>query len=255
MTQIDIKRLDSLSHNDNAATKLINDNFQAVKKALEDSLSRMPGSVNYMDTELDMNTRRIINTAEPVANGDVINKEYFDKNVGNAKESADEAKAAADRANSSAISAAIANTNAQAASNDVKKYGEAALEVKDMIQYRPYIVSYMPIRDNWETISAESAEVLTGSKDFIESCTVLEINTDVPYSHKDNWTADVTLSSDLAMSGNFAPVCTVDAGRSIDGFVNISIKIYAKSRYVSDLNIEKQLYDIRNVTVYFSKGV
>lgn len=112
MTQVNIKRLDSLTHNDTAATKLINDNFQAIEKALGDSLSRKKDSVNYMDTELDMNTRRIINTAEPVADGDVINKKYFEDNVGNAKAFADEAKAAADRAESFAKSAQIYSRSA-----------------------------------------------------------------------------------------------------------------------------------------------
>lgn len=254
MTQINIKRLDSLTHNDTAATKLINDNFQAIEKALEDSLSRKKDSVNYMDTELDMNTKRIINIADPVEAGDVVNKKYFDDNVGNAKASADAAKAAADRAESHAKNAQVANVNAQNVAQEMRDGIEVAKEVKDLIQFRPYIVTFQPIPDKWETISEEAAEIQTGSKEFKEVCTVLDLNTTVPYRYNDYWTADVTLASDLALSGNFAPICTVDADNN-KGYFRIVIKIYAKTKYVSDTKIEKSMFDLRNITVYYSRGV
>lgn len=254
MTQINIKRLDSLTHNDTAATKLINDNFQAIEKALEDSLSRKQDSVNYMDTVLDMNTKRIINTADPVEAGDVINKKYFDDNVGNAKASADAAKAAADRAESHAKNAQVANVNAQNVAQEMREGIEVAKEVKDLIQFRPYIATFQPIPDRWETISAEEAEIQTGSAEYSEACTILDLNTTVPYAYNDYWTADVAFASDLALSGNFAPICTVDAS-NYQGYFKIVIKIYAKTRYISDTSIEKGMFDLRNITVYFSKGV
>ena len=119
MTQVNIKKLDSLSHNDTAATKLINDNFQAIEKALEDSLSRKGEAPNYMDADLDMNSKRIINAAEPVGDRDVITKKYFDERVGDAKAFADSASASAARAESFAKSAATANTNAQNVVNNL----------------------------------------------------------------------------------------------------------------------------------------
>ena len=141
MTQVNIKKLDSLTHNDTAATKLINDNFQAIEKALEDSLSRKKGSVNYMDTELDMNTKRIINTAEPVADGDVINKKYFEDNVGNAKAFASAAESAADRAESFAKSAQVANISAQTAVDRLQDnlfdnyYTKTEVDTQDVVYY------------------------------------------------------------------------------------------------------------------------
>lgn len=105
MTQVNIKKLDSLTHNDTAATKLLNDNFQAVKKALEDSLSRSATEPNYMDTDLDMNTKKIINVADPVEPSDIVNKRYVDDVIGNAAEYAKEA----------ATSASLAKTYAEVA--------------------------------------------------------------------------------------------------------------------------------------------
>ena len=109
MTQVNIKRLDSLTHNDTAATKLLNDNFQAVKKALEDSLSRSYTEPNYMDTNLDMNSKRIINVADPVEASDIVNKGYVDDVIGNA---ADYAKAAEISASQARSYAEIAKVNA-----------------------------------------------------------------------------------------------------------------------------------------------
>lgn len=109
MTQVNIKKLDSLTHNDTAATKLLNDNFQAVKKALEDSLSRTSTEPNYMDTNLDMNSKRIINVADPVEASDIVNKGYVDDTVGNAAEYAKSAEVAASQAK---VYAEVARVNA-----------------------------------------------------------------------------------------------------------------------------------------------
>jgi hypothetical protein len=141
MTQISIKKLDSLSHNDTAATKTINDNFQAVQKALEDSLSRKETAPNYMDTDLDMNSKRIINTAEPVSDFDVINKKYFDERVGDAKAFADAASKSAAKAESYAKAAAVANTNAQTAVDRLQNnlldnyYTKTEVDTKDVVYY------------------------------------------------------------------------------------------------------------------------
>lgn len=73
-----IRRLDSLTHNDTTATKLINDNFEALQQGIEDALSRSGKTPNYMDAELDMNMRRIINGGYPINNTDMATKEYVD---------------------------------------------------------------------------------------------------------------------------------------------------------------------------------
>ena len=76
-----IRRLDSLTHNDTAATKLINDNFEALQQGIEDALSRSGKTPNFMDAELDMNMHRIINIADPVDDYDLANKHYVDEQV------------------------------------------------------------------------------------------------------------------------------------------------------------------------------
>jgi len=76
-----IRRLDSLTHNDTAATKLINDNFNALQQGIEDSLSRTGKTPNFMDAELDMNEHRIINLGEPVNDSDLSTKKYVDDTV------------------------------------------------------------------------------------------------------------------------------------------------------------------------------
>lgn len=74
-----IRRLDSLTHNDTAATKLINDNFEALQQGVEDALSRTGKKPNFMDDVLDMNMHRIINIADPVDDYDLANKHYVDE--------------------------------------------------------------------------------------------------------------------------------------------------------------------------------
>ena len=76
-----IRRLDSLTHNDTAATKLINDNFEALQQGIEDALSRSGKTPNFMDEPLDMNMNRIINIADPVDDYDLANKHYVDEQV------------------------------------------------------------------------------------------------------------------------------------------------------------------------------
>lgn len=74
----EIRRLDSVTHNDTTATKLINDNFSALQQGIEDSLSRSGKTPNYMDADLDLNTRRIINSGYPVNPNDAATKKYVD---------------------------------------------------------------------------------------------------------------------------------------------------------------------------------
>ena len=129
MTQVNIKKLDSLTHNDTAATKLLNDNFQAVKKALEDSLSRKGEAPNYMDADLDMNSKKIINVADPIGPRDIVNKGYVDDVIGNA---ADYAKAAEISASQARSYAEIARINADTLNRNLLNnyYTKSEVDVK-----------------------------------------------------------------------------------------------------------------------------
>ena len=88
----DIKRIDSLTHNDTAATKNINDNFAALQAGIEDSLSRTGKTPNFMDAELDMNTYRIINVGDAVDDTDVASYGQMKKGVERAEAAASKAE-------------------------------------------------------------------------------------------------------------------------------------------------------------------
>ena len=78
-----IRKLDSVTHNDTAATKLINDNFEALQQGVEDAISRSGKTPNFMNAELDMNTRRIINCGDPVDDNDVVTVKWFKDTIVN----------------------------------------------------------------------------------------------------------------------------------------------------------------------------
>jgi hypothetical protein len=133
MSKVDIKTLDSLSHNDASATKLINDNFDALKKAVEDSVSRTGKTPNFMDAEFDMNSRRIINLGEPVDDTDAVSygayKEHIHKAVQAAEDSANSAKKSASSAAESkqySIESRRARDLSEQYANEAKKTVENA---------------------------------------------------------------------------------------------------------------------------------
>lgn len=153
MTQVNIKKLDSLTHNDTAATKLINDNFKAIEKALENSLSRVSDVPNYMDTDLDMNTKKIINVEDPVKDSDVANKRYIDRVVGNAKEYAQDAKGYADRAKTYAEYVQITNQGIQERAGESREIYNDIVEISDNIfvkeKYTPFAQTVLLSKDTW----------------------------------------------------------------------------------------------------------
>ena len=112
MSKVVIKRLDSVTKNDTTATEQINDNFQALQQAIENTVSRDGTVPNYMDADLDLNSYRIINAGDPVNKHDVVTLKYFEEKAGGAIEAAAEAKASASKAASSAQSALVASNNA-----------------------------------------------------------------------------------------------------------------------------------------------
>ena len=105
--KVQIKRLDSVTHNDTTATKLINDNFKAIQDEIELHLSRDGKEPNFMDADLDMNSHKIINSAYPTEDIDVATKEYVDDVAGHAAEYAAQASASAARAAVSEQHAAV----------------------------------------------------------------------------------------------------------------------------------------------------
>ena len=125
-----IKRIDSLTHNDTTATKNINDNFAALQAGIEDALSRTGKTPNFMDAELDMNTRRVINVGEAVDDTDAAT-------WGQMKKGIERAEAAADRADNSANRAAASEANARQYASEARDSRDRAEQAaKDAKQYR-----------------------------------------------------------------------------------------------------------------------
>ena len=129
MTKVDIKRLDSITKNDTTATEQINDNFKALQEAIENTLSRDGTGPNFMDADLDMNSYRIINSADPVEDNDIVNLKYVEERIGGAVESAKTATAAATQAANSAQSALVSSTNA------INTLRNAEEQLNNVIQY------------------------------------------------------------------------------------------------------------------------
>ena len=124
MSKVDILKLDSVTTNDTKATALINTNFQNIQSVIETLLSRTGVTPNYMDAVLDMNSYRIINTAEPTEDFDVVNLKYLRDYVGNLETLVSQATEAAQ--------AALAQAqNAAGSSNIAASAAQTALEARD----------------------------------------------------------------------------------------------------------------------------
>lgn len=124
MSKVDILRLDSVTTNDTKATALINTNFQNIQSVIETLLSRTGVTPNYMDAILDMNSYRIINTAAPTEDFDVVNLKYLRDYVGNLETLVSDATEAAQ--------AALAQAqNAASSSNIAASAAQTALEARD----------------------------------------------------------------------------------------------------------------------------
>ena len=121
MSKVDILRLDSVTTNDTKATTTINTNFQNIQNVIETLLSRTGVTPNYMDAVLDMNSYRIINTAIPIEDFDVVNLKYLKDYVGSldtlVSQATKAAQAALAQAQNAAASSNIAVTSAQVATN------------------------------------------------------------------------------------------------------------------------------------------
>ena len=124
MSKVEILRLDSVTTNDTKATALINTNFQNIQNVIETLLSRTGATPNYMDAVLDMNSYRIINTAAPVEDFDVVNLKYLKDYVGNLESLVNQALEAAE--------AALLNAqNAAGSANVAASASQTAIEARD----------------------------------------------------------------------------------------------------------------------------
>lgn len=253
MSKVDIKRLDSLSHNDVAATKNINDNFQALQKAVEDSLSRTGKTPNYMEANLDMNGRRIINGGEPVEGSDFITLNFFNDKIGEVEDvisSVADAKKAAQLASGYAATAVNAKNEAVATAKEVKEAVDDAQNSAALAEqnYQECRAIYEEIKNT--DIGGGSASYVFREVEFIPN-QFDTVYVEYPYSYGhtlcdisdlgiepiDGLTGmdifpTVTFSVEQADSGKFAPVADVTWLRAVipgsQANTDVSISIYSK---------------------------
>lgn len=131
MTKVDILKLDSVTNNDTAATLNINTNFKNLQEAVENTLSRDGSTPNYMQADLDMNSKRIINASMPVDDRDLVTKKYVDDIVGNAQEFSETAK---EYANSAKISATTAQSSAASSLNSLNAVKAAEVNINNIVE-------------------------------------------------------------------------------------------------------------------------
>lgn len=132
MSKVEILRLDSVTTNDTRATALINTNFHNIQTVIDTLLSRTNETPNYMDTVLDMNSQRIINTAMPTEDFDVVNLKYLRDYSGNVESLVADATAAAEaaleKANNAAASATSSASYAQTAQAAAAQAAQDAID-------------------------------------------------------------------------------------------------------------------------------
>lgn len=124
MSKISLRRLDSTTKNDTAATSLINENFSTIQAAIDNSISRDGSTPNFMNAILDMNSYRIINAGEAVDENDVVTLKTLNERIGDgisvAVDAANRAQAAATDAENSAVSALNSAAYAEYYAKDIK---------------------------------------------------------------------------------------------------------------------------------------
>lgn len=203
MSKVDIKRLDSVTNNDTTATATINQNFENLQQAIENSLSRLGSTPNFMDADLDMNSYRIINGAAPKDPNDYVTLEYVEERFGDAAQYAEAAETFAEQAKSYAQQSLVANSQAQAAASSAensKNEAEAIkVEIEGLIDDLPktfvYIEDGNVINTNGWFYDGEAQNFYA----FYQSSKTLDMSKDYTVS------GIVTLSDKDATSGNILP--------------------------------------------------
>lgn len=224
MVKVDIKILDSTTANDVTATKTINDNFEALQNAVEDSLSRSGKVPNYIQTDLDLNHNKLINLADPKEDRDAVTLKYVKDTVGDAKGYADKAEAEAIKANKTveAARAYLQNSVDEAriwannANSSAARAQESALEAKEYAEQR---------------ISTKIVDVVVPASSWVNSDRYEQypFQSNIFISQaRENQVPNVIFDVNEATSGTFAPIAIAE---------NNTVTIFAKTQPEEDINI------------------
>lgn len=268
MSKVDIRTLDSLSHNDAAATKLINDNFNALKKGIEDSVSRTGKTPNFMDAEFDMNNRRIINLGEPVDDSDAVSYGAYKKHIDIAVQAAEDSENSAKKAASSATESKQYSIEARRSRDLAEQYANDAKNTVDNGKAditQAVSNGLMDISDATYKGKEEIEEATTASEEILKKYPLttffnpfvlqgvvfdtdgwtpsttyaaegynfvktITYNTLLPIPSGNRWdsTAFVTLNMKEAVAGNIGPYATAFL-TDYNGTAVLGISLYAKT--------------------------
>lgn len=81
MSKITLTEVGNL-RNETTGVQAINDNFDTIVEAIDNTLSRDGTSPNSMDSDLDMDSNRIYNLPEPTTDSEAATKSYVDDAIG-----------------------------------------------------------------------------------------------------------------------------------------------------------------------------
>lgn len=162
MSKVAIRRLDSITANDTTATLLVNENFEAIQEAIENTLSRDGTTPNFMDADLDMNSYRIINGGDAVEDSDYITLRQFKDKVSDAEQYAEAAEASAKQAEIHSQNAALSSASALSYADTALSAADTAVDAKDTA------VSAADIAIDAKDIAVASAESASESAQIAE---------------------------------------------------------------------------------------
>lgn len=201
--------------NSSSFQQQINNNFTAIEESLNKQLQREPqeGVNNAMQQEIDMNSNRIINLAEPVNPSDAARfKEVQDVQgyAQEAKDARDEAVQAKEDAVDAKEAAEDAKTDAVDAKEDAESARDTAVQAKDDAVAAKDDITTLLTEDYPEitTVANNISDVQTVAAGISDVSTVAGVATEV--AAVGAITADVT-----TVAGNTSDISTV-AGISSD---------------------------------------
>ena len=159
MTKVNIRRLDSVTNNDTTATELINENFQALQTAIENTLSRDGTTPNFIDANIDLNSYKLINGGEAENDNDYITLKQFNEKSGDAVAAAATAQAAAVQAQTAAQAANVAVNDAVGVVTQgiadidahVTNVAEPAIDSYVTNTVEPQLDTYVDLAKAWAT--------------------------------------------------------------------------------------------------------
>lgn len=231
MSKVDIKRLDSVTNNDTAATATINQNFENLQQAIENSLSRDGSTPNFMDADLDMNSYRIINGAAPEDPKDFVTLEYFEEKVGDAAQYAEAAETFAGQAKSYAQQSLVANSQAQAAIEEINKLVQETEDIKDEVNNLvEEAKESVAIKLNNITIAVSDwVDITNPALDTYKAGYRFTAVKKIPEGNINKVPTAVFAIED-AVTGNLAPVCDIDSSNGLF--------VYAKTKPTKIVTID-----------------